>query len=119
HPVFSEAIPPQNVVNLLQKRQPELVRDRACDQPRRAVWVGNHKLIETGDNHRLELYDFFDDPSESLNLSAILPENVEVLQECLQVLAGQAAGDSSIDRAPDFDDPEVQRRLRDLGYLED
>jgi arylsulfatase A-like enzyme len=38
--VFAEAIPPQNVLNLMQKRQPDLVRDRACDQPRRAVWMG-------------------------------------------------------------------------------
>lgn len=116
--VFAEAIPPQNVVNLLQKRQPELVRDRACDQLRRAVWVGNHKLIETGDQH-IELYDFINDPTENLNLSHILPENVEVLQECLQLFAGQSVGVATDERAPGFDDPEVRNRLRDLGYLED
>jgi arylsulfatase A-like enzyme len=122
HHVFSEAIPPQNVLNLLLKRQPDLIRDRACDVPRRAVWIGNHKLIETGDRF-LELYDVYEDPQESLNLSDILPENVEVLQECLQVFAGQS--DHLVEaavgatRAPGFDDPEVQRRLRDLGYLED
>ncbi|PSB14951.1 sulfatase [filamentous cyanobacterium CCP2] len=117
--VFSEAVPPQNVLNLLLKRQPDLIRDRACDQPRRAVWVGTHKLIETGDQF-LELYDVHEDPQESLNLSDILPENVEVLQECLQAFAGQAV--ATVDpafRAPGFDDPEVQQRLRDLGYLED
>jgi arylsulfatase A-like enzyme len=120
HPVFAEAIPPQNVINLLQKRQPDLIRDRACDQPRRAVWMGNHKLIETGDSHHLELFDFFGDPLEDLNLSAILPENVEALQECLQLFTGQMAGFAmSTERAPGFDDPEVQQRLRDLGYLED
>jgi arylsulfatase A-like enzyme len=117
-PVFSEAIPPQNVLNLLQKRQPDLVRDRACDQPRRAVWVGHHKLIETGDT-QLELYDCLDDPGESLNLSSILPENVEVLQDCLQSFAGTMTATVTNERASDFDDPEVQRRLRDLGYLED
>jgi arylsulfatase A-like enzyme len=117
--VFSEAVPPQNVLNLLLKRQPDLIRDRACDQPRRAVWVGSHKLIETGDR-LLELYDVQEDPQESLNLSDILPENVEVLQECLQAFAGQAVATvSSVSRAPGFDDPEVQQRLRDLGYLED
>ncbi|NEQ96830.1 MAG: sulfatase-like hydrolase/transferase [Cyanothece sp. SIO2G6] len=124
HYVFAEAIPPQNVVNLLQKRQPELVRDRACDQPRRAVWIGNHKLIETGliatERHGLELYDFVDDPSEMVNLSEILPENVEVLQDCLDYFIGQTDSAMPISsRAPGFDDPEVQQRLRDLGYLED
>ncbi|MEM0982201.1 MAG: sulfatase, partial [Cyanobacteria bacterium P01_H01_bin.58] len=86
--VFAEAIPPQNVLNLMQKRQPDLVRDRACDQPRRAVWMGTHKLIETGDES-IELYDVREDPQETLNISAILPENVEVLQECLQAFAGE------------------------------
>jgi len=117
--VFAEAIPPQNVVNLLYKRQPELVHARACDQPRRAVWIGNHKLIETGTQH-LELYDFCNDPDEALDLSDIFPENVELLQECLQQFTHQAGPAMlSTDRAPGFDDPEVRRRLRDLGYLED
>ncbi len=119
--VFAEAIPPQNVVNQMQKRQPELVRDRACDQPRRAVWMGTHKLIETG-NQAIELYDVSEDPQETLNISAILPENVEALQECLQSFAGEINGYGTpinTRRAPDYDDPEVQRRLQDLGYLED
>jgi arylsulfatase A-like enzyme len=118
--VFSEAIPPQNVVNLLQKRQPDLIRDRHCDQPRRAIWLGNHKLIETG-QQMLELFDITQDPSEALNLSSIFPENVEVLQDCLQAFVGDYAdyAVATAGRAPGFDDPEVQQRLRDLGYLED
>ncbi|MEM9006266.1 MAG: sulfatase [Cyanobacteria bacterium P01_F01_bin.86] len=119
--VFAEAIPPQNVVNLMQKRQPELVRDRACDQPRRAVWMGSHKLIETGEA-AIELYDVREDPQETLNISAILPENVEALQECLQAFAGEMNDYGSVittRRAPGYDDPEVQQRLQDLGYLED
>ncbi len=120
--VFAEAIPPQAVVNLMQRRQPDLIRDRACDQPRRAVWMGQHKLIETG-VAQVELYDVRQDPQETLNLTAILPENVEVLQDCLQAfggdLKGYAQGATTGLRAPGYDDPEVQRRLQDLGYLED
>jgi hypothetical protein len=51
-----------------------------------------------------------------------LPENVEVLQECLQSFAGEINGYGTLvstHRAPGYDDPEVQRRLQDLGYLED
>ncbi|MCU0567886.1 MAG: sulfatase [Oculatellaceae cyanobacterium Prado106] len=131
--VFAEAVPPQNVLNLLQKRQPELVQSHACDQPRRAVWIGSHKLIETGydpaqpatpdalqpSTQRLELYDFRNDPNEQLNLSEIFPENVEMLQECLQWFAGQASPLVREERVPGFDDPELRRRLHDLGYLED
>jgi arylsulfatase A-like enzyme len=122
--VFAEAIPPQNVINLLQKRQPELIQARACDQPRRAVWIGNHKLIETGGHETggqlLELYDVCSDPTETLNLSSIFPENVELLQDCLQVFTHQIdLNFTASERAIGFDDPEVQQRLRDLGYLED
>jgi hypothetical protein len=84
--VFAEAIPPQNVVNLMQKRQPELVKTKGCDRVRRAVWMGRHKLIET-EGSAAELYDVLEDPTEALDLSAILPENVEVLQDCLQAFA--------------------------------
>ncbi|HEY9734637.1 MAG TPA: sulfatase-like hydrolase/transferase, partial [Trichocoleus sp.] len=121
--VFAEAVPPQNVVNLMQRRQPELVRNMACDRTRRAVWMGRHKLIET-EGQEVELYDVLEDPSENLNLSDILPENVEALQECLQTFAGAAAGAPETglrgtQRATNFEDPEVRRRLQELGYLED
>ncbi|MBD0335299.1 MAG: sulfatase [Cyanobacteria bacterium Co-bin13] len=117
--VFAEAIPPQNVVNLMQRRQPELVRDRACDRTRRAVWMGRHKLIET-EGRAVELYDVLEDPTEDLNLSGILPENVELLQECLQAFSGTSEeGLTTAERATNFEDPEVRRRLQELGYLED
>jgi arylsulfatase A-like enzyme len=119
--VFSEAIPPQNVVNLMQKRQPELVRARGCDRIRRAVWMGQHKLIET-EGAETELYDVLADPTEALDLSAILPENVEVLQDCLQAFADRSdlhLAQATATRATDYDDPEVRRRLEELGYLED
>ncbi|NJL46101.1 MAG: sulfatase-like hydrolase/transferase, partial [Leptolyngbyaceae cyanobacterium SM2_3_12] len=119
--VFAEAIPPQNVVNLMQKRQPELVKTRSCDRVRRAVWMGNHKLIET-EGSDAELYDVLEDPTEALDLSAILPENVEVLQDCLQAFAHRSEDQLSRTtalRATDYDDPEVRRRLEELGYLED
>lgn len=119
--VFAEAIPPQNVVNLMQKRQPDLVRRRDCDRIRRAIWMGQHKLIET-EGGQAELYDVLVDPAEALDLSAILPENVEVLQDCLQGFAhrsDQSLAQAGVGRASGYDDPEVQRRLADLGYLED
>jgi arylsulfatase A-like enzyme len=119
--VFAEAIPPQNVVNLMQKRQPDLVQQRRCDRTRRAIWIGSHKLIEV-EGEGAELYDVLVDPQEALDLSAILPENVEVLQDCLQSFAQrsqQHLAQASLVRASGYDDPEVQRRLADLGYLED
>ncbi len=119
--IFAQGIPPQNVVNLLRQRQPELVAARACDRTSVAVWDGTYKLqtklaadaieplAET-----LELYDIARDPSETLNLCDILPEEVERLQAHLQGIDAKAAAE----RADNLDDPEVIRRLRDLGYLE-
>ncbi len=120
-PVFAEAVTPQNVLNLIQKRQPDLVTQHACDQAKRAVWFSNHKLIETGANS-LELYDIQDDPQESLDLSEIFPEQVESLQASLAAFTSDADAHESVyaqARATGFDNPEVCRRLQDLGYLED
>ncbi|MEM9907416.1 MAG: sulfatase [Cyanobacteria bacterium P01_D01_bin.44] len=119
--VFAEAVTPQSVLNLIQKRQPELVRSHACDQARRAVWLGRHKLIETGDD-TLELYDVLEDPQERLDLSEIFPETVESLQASLAAFGNVADEHRTVfsqARASGFDDPEVRRRLQDLGYLED
>jgi arylsulfatase A-like enzyme len=121
HCIYAEAIPPQNVLNLIQKRQPELISQHACDQTRRAVWIGNHKLIETAQNPP-ELYDVQDDPSESLDLSEIFPEMVESLQDSLSVFSQDADKHRALysqARATGFDDPEVRQRLIDLGYLEE
>ena len=119
--MYAEAVPPQNVLNLIQKRQPELVSQHACDQTRRAVWVGNHKLIET-DQNPPQLYDVQDDPSENLDLSEIFPEMVESLQDSLLAFSQDANEHQALysqARASGFDDPEVRRRLKDLGYLEE
>jgi N-acetyl-anhydromuramyl-L-alanine amidase AmpD len=46
----------------------------------------------------------------------------EALQDCLQAFAQQSQqhlAQASLVRAIGYDDPEVQRRLADLGYLED
>jgi hypothetical protein len=60
-----------------------------------------------------------EDPGETLNLEAILPERVEALQEQLQQFVAQAPTTPPPGtRTASHDDPEVQRRLRDLGYLE-
>lgn len=130
--VFSEATPIQNVLHLLQKRRPELIDELACDQTRRAVWSTTHKFIQTG-TRRTELFSVFDDPEEQLDLSAILPEQAEAMQESLDTFLQHARHQPSAPSAAqvpvpvpntgdtatsELDDPQVRRRLRDLGYLE-
>ena len=119
--VFAEAVPPQNVVNLLQERQPELLATRGYDRTTRAIWQGNYKLLAKGESglNRRELYHLTDDPNESINLHDIFPEKVEPLCDRLQSFLGQLpVSDLAEATADNYNDPEVYRRLRDLGYID-
>ncbi len=120
--VFAEAVPPQNAVNLLLRRQPQLVCDRGYDVTTRAIWQGKYKLLANGEDglKRRELYNIADDPAEKTNLHDIFPETVESLCDRLQSFMGEipATAAASDRTADNYDDPEVYRRLRDLGYLE-
>lgn len=116
--VFSEAEPLQNVLGIMLRRQPDLARARRFDQSRRAVVSGPYKLIQTGDDH-VELYDLDADLRETVNLAAILPERVEDLQDRLSAFMRRTSAVAPlIRRAEGVDDPAVQRRLKELGYLE-
>jgi arylsulfatase A-like enzyme len=133
--IFSVGVTPQNLLNIIQRRRPDLITTYHCDQPRSAIWNDRYKLIQIGDIGS-ELYDIIDDPEENTNLHDILPEQVETLQEKLQgflVGAGSAQG-ATIGASPmatapaqaatsdnqphEQNDPQVQRRLRDLGYVD-
>ena len=119
--VFSEAIPPQNVVNLLQERQPELLSSRGYDRTTRAIWQGNYKLLAKGDTalESRELYHLNNDPTEKINLHDIFPETVEPLCDRLQCFLGELpTTDIAEETADNYNDPEVYQRLRDLGYID-
>ncbi|GAC1508359.1 MAG: sulfatase [Ktedonobacteraceae bacterium] len=116
--IFATGITAQNLLNIMRRRRPDLIKTYKCDQPRYAVWHGRYKLIQTGADD-LELYDVFDDPNEHVNLRDILPEQVEILQTQLQAQMQHThtppEAETSIEG---HDDPQVQRRLHDLGYWE-
>jgi arylsulfatase A-like enzyme len=116
--VFAEAATPQNVLNLMTKHKPALVRERRCDQPRRAIWRRPYKLIETGDD-LIELYDLGADPGESHNLASAMPELVRDLQQRLRTFQRQSeAAALETAQIASSNDPQLRRRLEALGYLE-
>jgi arylsulfatase A-like enzyme len=116
--VFAEAVTPQNVLNIITKHAPELVREYRCDQPRRAVWQDRHKLILTG-SELVELFDFIADPQELHNLAASNPELVQAQTERLNHFARQnEAAALTAGRIVESDDAGLRNRLRALGYLE-
>lgn len=116
--IFAVGVTPQNLLRIMERRRPDLIAERCCDQPRNAVWDGHYKYIQTGTD-QYELYDVFADPDEDVDLSAILPEKVEELHYALQGTIGQVEtlADTSA-HAEISNDPQVARRLHDLGYLE-
>jgi arylsulfatase A-like enzyme len=116
--IFALGVTPQNALNVMQRRRPELIETSHCDVPRYALWQERYKLIQAGEG-RSELYDIFNDPHETRDLCDILPGQVEVLQERLRAFRSNiTVADTVVEQADEYDDPEVYRRLRDLGYLE-
>ncbi len=116
--VFAEGITPQNALTLLQRRRPALVASRLLDQPRYAVWGGQYKLVQTGEE-RLELYNTRDDPGESTDLRDHLPEQVASLKAALKTYRHRSDPVEPVVVNDDYDDdPEINRRLRELGYIE-
>jgi arylsulfatase A-like enzyme len=125
--IFSVGITPQNLLNVMQRRRSDLITTYHCDQPRSAIWNDRYKLIQVG-NVGSELYDILDDPAEETNLHDILPEQVEILQEKLQDFLCQthlvdtelAFSQATTSKRPPYEqnDPQVKRRLHDLGYVE-
>lgn len=115
--VYSEGVTPQNALSLLERRRPDLVRKAHLNSPRRTVWSERYKLIQTGED-QVELYDFFDDPGETLNLRDILPEQVESMQERLKTFIQHIDVETHNDENDPYNDPQVYHRLRNLGYLE-
>lgn len=119
--IFAMGVTPQNLLNLLRRRQPELIAQRHCDLPRYALWHERYKFIQTGD--ALELYDIVDDPQELVNLADIMPEHAESLCDDLQQFFREqkdSTPEATMTSTPaqEYNDPLVSRRLHDLGYLE-
>ena len=116
--VFAEAQTPQNVLNLMIKHKPDLVRSHRTDQKRIAVWRNQYKLIQTGPD-QIELYDFIADPQEATNLASAQPELARDLRETLRTFEREAEKAAiTSDKVVTQDDSQLQSRLRALGYLE-
>ena len=112
-------VTPKNLLNIMERRRPDLVELRHCDQTRYALWNGHHKLIQT-DDVNAEVFDVFADPYEQQDLHVILPEQTKILQQHLHTFMSHITSTDNTEgeQTEEFDDPQVYRRLHDLGYLE-
>ncbi|MDQ7027518.1 MAG: sulfatase [Anaerolineae bacterium] len=114
---YAEAFPPLNLVNVVERRSPNLLANLHLTKIRRGVYDGDHKLAIVGD--RVEsLFNVASDPSEERDVAATNPMVVESLQQKLQhfVSEAQAQRFGSVDSGAVSDD--VLDNLRALGYFE-
>jgi len=78
-----------------------------------AVRDGRYKFIAAP---RRELYDLQTDPGERTNLSDANPQRVAALERALGEIAAKSAA-AARPQAPQPVDPDVEERLRALGYV--
>jgi arylsulfatase A-like enzyme len=115
--VFAESVPSSNVLSLVQKHVPQLIKQHRYDQPRRAVWHGTHKLIRTGDDQS-ELFDINADPRENHTLAASQPDLVATMNGYISEWQSHpSSAPLPAGALSEGDDALLQKRLRALGYL--
>jgi len=117
--VFSEAYPPVTLLKTIEKYAPSLMDQFQCDEPRWAAFNQPYKLIRTK-NFQDDVFNYVEDPQESVTLPQELDHGDELRQE-LELFLEMAAskGRKSPHRsATNLEDAQVLDRLRSLGYIE-
>lgn len=113
---YSEAIPPLNLLSILQNSDPALVEALRLSQTRRAVVLGDYKLTLVGEQVE-HLFNLTQDPLELHDLHAQAEQPSAQLQRlALDFIAQQDARQAHAP-ASDFS-AEVMANLRALGYVE-
>jgi uncharacterized sulfatase len=110
---FSEAVPPSTFLHVMEHRSPAVIERLRLRLTRRALYVGDHKLVAEAD--RVEgVFDVRADPAETRDISAARPAETTALMARLTAFAaghGAAPADMPLSE-------EVADHLRALGYME-
>lgn len=112
---FSEALPPQTMVNLLNRNYPDLTKRFMLDQPRRAIYTDQIKMVTVGEQVE-GVFNIHDDPFEVHNIS----HNTDVanlqtsLNDFVQETADLQVGLKYVANVTD----DMLANLRSLGYVE-
>lgn len=114
---MSEAVPVSTFLHVLEKRNPSVIDRMALRETRRAVYVGDHKLITRGDQIEA-LYDVAADPAEKRDLTLTRPEIAADLQRRIRDRIDNPNDDPDRPAAYGDDDSAVLEHLRALGYVE-
>jgi len=115
--VYSEAIPPQTFLHVLEHRSPHHIDDLNLRLTRRGIYEGDHKLAMVGDTVE-GLFDITSDPSENTDISQDDAERAETLQKKVNQFVKQTTNQHN-HHLPDGEvDEDVADNLRQLGYFE-
>ena len=114
--VYSEAVPPVNLLNIMTGKRAQLVQALRLRDVRRGVYHGDDKLITVGADVE-GVYNVAHDPAEAHNLQASANGVGTRLQAQLSAFVAQQARPATHNSTDGYS-PDVLDNLRALGYLE-
>jgi len=115
--VYSEAYPPSIFLGVIEHSRAPLIARLALDQPRRALYQGDHKLVTVGD--QIEgLFHLPDDPAETRDLAAVQSDQAHSLQRELHAFVNSHSARRPEAATFTLDDAGTLDHLRALGYIE-
>jgi arylsulfatase A-like enzyme len=114
-PVVTEALPIRYAVERLEKKRPGLAAAHGYGPGVRALFAGDLKLVAGGGQQ--ELYDIAQDPRETRDLSPAGHASLSRLRAALDRFVSESEPHGGPSQHGDTD-PELLRRLRELGYVE-
>jgi arylsulfatase A-like enzyme len=115
--VYSEAVPPINLLNIMTGARASLVQAMRLRDVRRGVYHGDDKLITVGADVE-GVYNVAQDPAEAHNLQAHANGVGTRLQAQLSAFVAQQARPMAALGRDNGYSPDVLDNLRALGYLE-
>lgn len=119
--VFSEGYPSMNLIKIIEKHEPTIMRDFNCEANIWANFTKSHgyKLLRT-DQIRDELFDLVNDPLEQNDLAEktqLLKQLTAELDKHLDWATSRAPGNQQ-NLSSNYEEKHIQDRLRSLGYLD-
>lgn len=114
---FAEAFPPDNLLRILQDRQPQMVQQRQLELVRRGVYEGDYKLALVGDEAE-RLFNVAADPAEVDDQRAAQPQAVQALQAQVAQFVQRAEAQRQASSVNGKVSAEMLEQLRALGYVE-
>lgn len=114
---FSEAVPPQTFLSVLEHHAPHLIEERRLRHIRRGVYEGDHKLALVGADVEA-MYNVADDPSEQHDIAAHANGHTDPLRDAVAAMVAEAERYRAGGAAYTDVDDSVKDHLRALGYIE-